>query len=170
MSDAVQFIIAISDFICAGITILATLIGINIWLRPVKISPGVRLVLDGSDPDEITVTITSKSNKPIYVTSCVSRGVYPRRYTLMRLLRQPFMAPHFYPVIQFGGPTHDLLGKDPIKIEPQQPVDLRHRLSSHAMSKFQNDEFLIEVQLSNGRKFRSGRQNVPSRWRLQCAA
>lgn len=165
MSD----IITISKFVGACITIVGALIGFIIWLRPVKISPGIRLVLDGSGPDEIIATITNKSSKPIYVMSCVSKGAYPRRYTLVRHLRQPFMTPRFYPAIRFGGPTHDMLMNGPLKIEPQQPIDLRHRLSVHPLSKFHNGEFLIEVKLSNGRKFRSVRQNVPSRWRLQRA-
>ena len=163
-------IIAISKFVGASATILAAVIGLIVWLRPVKIVPGIHLVLDGSGPDEITATITNKSGKPIYVTSCVSRGTYPWRYTILRHLRQPFMAPRFYPVVRFGGPTHELLYDGPIKIEPQQPIDLRHRLGSHPLSKFHNGQFLIEVQLSNGRTFRSSRQNVPARWRLQRAA
>jgi hypothetical protein len=163
-------IITISKFVGACITIVGALVGLIIWLRPVKISPGVRIVFDGSGPDEIIATITNKSNKPIYVTRCVSRGVYPRRYTLMRHLRQPLMAPRFYSVIRFGSIAYDLLGKDPIKIDPQKPIDLRHRIGTHPLSKFHNGEFIIEVQLSTGRKFRSVRQIVPSRWRLQRAA
>jgi len=163
-------IIAISKIVAASTTILAAAVAIIVWLKPVKVVPGIHLVLDGSGPDLITATITNKSSKPIYVTSCISRGTYPLRYTIMRHLRQPFMAPRFYPVVRFGGPVHDLLSSGPIKIEPQQPIDLRHRLGSHWLSKFHNGQFLIEVQLSNGRKFRSKRQNVPARWRLQRAA
>jgi hypothetical protein len=162
-------IIAISKIVSAGTVILVATIGLIVWLRPVKIVPGIQLVLDGSGPDEITATITNKSGKPIYVTSCVSRGAHPWQYSLMRHLRQPFMSPRFYPVIWFGGPAHDLLSGGPIKIEPQQPIELRHRLSSHWLYKFHNCQFLIEVQLSNGRKFRSIRQKVPARWRLQHA-
>lgn len=163
-------IITISKFFGACITIVGALIGVILWLRPVKISQGVRLVLDGSGPDEIMATITNKSNKPIYVTSCISRGVYPRLYTLVKHLRHPFMAPRFYPAIRFGAITHDLLTNGPVKVEPQQPIYLRHRLGIHPLSRFHHREFIIEVQLSTGRKFRSARQNVPSRWRFQRAA
>ncbi|MCC3256521.1 hypothetical protein ABQF08_21965 [Xanthomonas campestris pv. campestris] len=163
-------VIAISKIVGASAAILASLTGFIIWLRPVKIVPGIHLVFDGSGPDEITATITNRSGKPIYVTSCVSRGTYPWQYSLMRHLRQPFLAPRFYPVIWFGGPVHELFPGGPIKIEPQQPIDLRHRLCSHWISKFHNRQFLIEVQLSNGRKFRSRRQKVPMRWRLQNAS
>lgn len=162
-----DIIITISKIFGACTTIFMVIIGLAVWLRPVKISPSIRLVCDGSGPDEITATITNKSSKPIYVTSCVSKGTYPRRYTLSRHLRRPFMSPRFYPVIRFGGPTHQMLADGPIKIEPQQPIYVRHRLSTHLLSKFHNSKFVIEVQLSNGRKFRSARQNVPARWRLQ---
>ncbi|RZZ89712.1 hypothetical protein [Pseudoxanthomonas winnipegensis] len=163
-------IIEISKIFGAGGTILAAVIGLIVWLRPIKIVPGIHLILDGSGPDEISATITNKSSKPIYVISCVSKGTYPLRYTLMRHLRQPFMSPRFYSVIRFGGPIHELLSGGPIKIEPQQPIELNHRLGSHWLSKFHNGQFLIEVQLSNGRKFRSSRKSVPARWRLQRAA
>ena len=163
-------IITISKIVGAIATILAALIVFAAWLRPVRIVPGTHLVLDGSAPDEITVTITNKSSKPIYVIGCASKGAYPWRYTFMRHIRQPLMAPRFYPVVKFGGPTHELLSNGPIRIEPQQPIDLRHQLGSHWLSKFHTGQFLIEVQLSNGRKFRSRRQNVPVRWRLQRAA
>lgn len=163
-------IITISKFVGACITIAGALAGVIIWLRPVDISPGVHLVFDGSGPDEITAKIINKSSKPIYITSCVSRGVYPRLYTVVRHLRQPFMATRFYAVIRFGFPTHNLLGSGPVKVEPQQPIDLRHRLSTNPLSKFHNGQFIIEVQLSSGRTFRSARINVPTRWRLKRAA
>ena len=159
-------IIEISKIVGACATIIGALIALFVWLRPVKITPSARLVFDGSGPDEITATITNKSRKPIYVIGCVSRGTYPRLYTIFRHLRNPFMPPRFYQLIRFGALQHDLLTNGPIKIEPQQPVELRHRLSPHPLSRFHNNEFLIEVQLSSGRKFRSMRQRVPSRWRL----
>lgn len=162
-------IIAISKIVGAIAAILAAVIGLLVWLRPVRIIAGTHLVLDGSGPDEIAATITNRSGKPIYVVSCVSKGTYPWRYTFMRHIRQPFLAPRLYPVIRYGGPTHELLSDGPIKVEPQQPIELRHLLGSHALSKFHTGQFLIEIQLSNGRKFRSSRQNVPARWRLQRA-
>lgn len=163
-------IIFISKIIGALASILAAFIAIFLWLRPVKIIPGVHLVLDGSGPDEITATVVNESSKPIYVVGCVSRGTYPWRYTLLRHLQQPFMSPRFYPVVRFGGPTHELLSGDPIRIESQQPINFCHPLSSHPLAKFHTSRFLIEVRLSNGRKFRSREQNVPARWRLPRAA
>lgn len=163
-------IIAISKIVGACVTIIGALVALIVWLRPVKITPSARLVLDGSGPDEIIATVTNKSSKPIYVISCVSRGVYPRLYTFFRHLRHPFMAPRFYQVIRFSALQHDLLENGPIKIESQQPIELRHRLSTHPLSLFHDGEFLVEVQLSSGRRFRSIRQRVPSRWRLQRTA
>lgn len=162
MSDLIE----LSKVVAAMATILASIIGLVKWLRPVRISPSCNLVLDGTGLDEIRATVINKTGKPIYITSCVSRGAYRRRYTLLRLLNQPFMSPRFYPAIRFGGPTHELLSNGPLKIEPQQPVELRHKLSNHPFSKFHTNLFLIEVELSNGRRFRSGRLNVPARWRL----
>ncbi len=161
------YIIDVLKIVAAIAGTIATLIGLIAWLRPVSIVPGFQLVFDGSGPDEITATITNKTGKPIYVTSCDSKGTYPWRYTLMRHLRQPFMAPRLYRVIRFSSQAHELLSNGPIKIEPQQPIILRHPLASHPLSKFRTHQFLIEVQLSTGRKFRSARLNVPARWQLQ---
>lgn len=162
MSD----LVALLKVVGAMATIVASIVRLVKWLRPVKISLSCNLVLDGTGLDEIRATVTNKTGKTIYITSCVSRGTYRRRDTLLRLLNQPFMSPRFYPVIRFCGPTHELLSNSPLKIEPQQPVELRHLLSNHPFSKFRSSQFLIEVELSNGRRFRSRRLNVPARWRL----
>lgn len=162
-------LIDISKFVGAIATIVAGLLTLLFWLRPVKISPGVKLVLDGSGPDEITATVTNRSSKPIYITRCVSRGTYSRRHTALKHLRQPLMPFKFYSMVRFGGPTHELLSGEPIKIDAKQPIDFRHRLNTHPLSKFLTSEFLIEVEISTGRKFRSKRQLVPKRWQLQRA-
>lgn len=157
-------IVTASKVVGAIASIIASIMVLATWLRPVRILPSCNLVFDGTGPDEIRVTVINKTGKPIYVTSCVSRGAYPKLYTLLGHLRQPFMAPRFYSVIRFGGPTHELLAKDPLKLEPWQPVEFSHRLSEHPLSKFHNKHFLVEVKLSNGRRFRSARLNVPVRW------
>lgn len=77
-SNAMPDIITISRFVGACITIVGALMVVVVWLRPVKISPGVRLVLDGSGPDEITATITNKSNKPIYSNELCFKGRLPK--------------------------------------------------------------------------------------------
>jgi len=163
-------IITVSKVVGAVATLLAAFIALLVWLRPVRINPGIRLVFDGSGPDEITSTVVNRSSKPIYITTCVSRGTYSWLHTLSRHLRQPFMPLRLYPVVRFGGPTHDLLSDKPVKVEPQQPVSFRHQLGVHPLSKFHTSLFLIEVTLSNGRKFRSKKQRVPARWQLQRTA
>jgi hypothetical protein len=163
-------IITVSKLIGAATTILVACIAAIIWLRPVRITPGIRLVLDGSGPDEITATVVNKSSKAIYITECVARGTFTWRYVLGRHLRQPLMPLRFYPVVRFGGPVHDLMPDGQVKVEAQQPIDFRHRLNNHPLSKLHTSLFLVEVTLSSGRKFRSKKQRVPARWRLQRAA
>lgn len=42
-----------------------------------------------------------------------------------------------------------------VVVEPQEPIDLRHQLGIHPLSKFHNGDFLIEVQLSICLNFRN---------------
>ena len=148
-------------------TIVAASMALIYWLRPIKITPSTLVVFDGSRPDQIIAVVVNRSGKPIYITDCISRGTYPKRYTLWRHFRQPLMPLRLYPVVRFGGPSHRLLHGEPVRVEPQQPIELRHSLSEHPLAKFRTSTFLVEVTLSNGRKFRSSREDVPGRWRLK---
>jgi hypothetical protein len=167
---------AITDIITAGnvasalAMIVGALIATWLWLRPVKVVPGAHLVLDGSGPDSITADIVNKSAKTIYVVRCIARGTYPWRSVVWRHLRQPLMPLRLYPVARFSPITHDLMPAEPVKIEPKQPITLRHRLSDHPLAKMHSSWFLIEITLSNGRTFRSKLQRAPERWRLKRAA
>lgn len=162
-------IITVAKVVGSAGTIIAAVIAVAVWLRPVRIEPGYRLVFDGSGPDEITAIVTNKSNKPLYIVECGARGTYSWRHILWHHLRQPLMPPRLYRAARFRGPTHDLLSA-PMKLSPQQPVTLRHRLLwDHFLAKHQTPFFLVEVKLSSGRTFRSNKLGVPGRWKLKHA-
>jgi hypothetical protein len=58
----------------------------------------------------------------------------------------------------------------PLRLEPNQPIQLRHRLSSLSSQFFTTPMLLIEVGLSDGRILRSEGFGVPERWRFEFSA
>jgi hypothetical protein len=162
-------ITTIATYVGALATIAAAIWGVLVWLRPVKIVPCIHIFFDGSEPDAITAKLVNRTSKPIYVTGCLARCTYSRSSILRRHLRQPFMPIRLYPVVRFSGFSYSLMGSEPIKIEPQQPIALRHRIKDHPLAKMRSDWFLVEVTLSSGRKVRSTRERVPGRWRYMRA-
>ena len=167
---ALPDIITVGKIVAAVATLVGTWIALWLWLRPIRIVPGVHVVLDGSGPDSITAELVNKSRRPIYVVRCVARGTMPWHSVVWRHLRQPLMPIRLYPAARFSPITHDLAPAEPIKVEPQQPITLRHRLRDHPLAKMHTSRFLIEVTLSSGRTFRSRIQRAPARWRPKRAA
>jgi hypothetical protein len=51
-----------------------------------------------------------------------------------------------------------------MRVEPDQPVDLSRRIGDHPLSIFFAPYLVVEVALSNGRKFYSHRLPTPKRW------
>ena len=141
----------------------------KLWqlLCPVRIEPSVRLVFDGSGPDEILAKILNRSRETQYVVRCVVRSTYPLMMILRRHLRNPLVSPRLYPNIWFNAPNFDLLGAEPLKLEPFEEVELKHRLSDHPLSVFLTPMLQVEAQVSTRRVFRSRRLHVPERWRFK---
>ena len=141
----------------------------RLWhlLCPVRITPSVKLVLDGSGPDEIRAKILNRSRETQYVVRCVAKSTYPLMTILRRHLRNPLISRLLYTNLWFSAPSFDLLGTQPLKLEPFQECELRHGLSGHPLSVFLTPMLQVEVQLSTRRVFRSHRLHVPERWRFK---
>ena len=137
------------------------------WLFPIRVEPSFKVVFDGSEPDEIQARIINRSRETQYLIRCEAKSTYSLYTIIKRHLCNPLTPPRLYPNIWFNIPSFGLLGSAPLKIEPFEPVELRHRLSNHPLSVFFTPMFQIEVQLSSGRVFRSKRLDVPARWRFR---
>jgi hypothetical protein len=153
------------------ITLVGLVVGayfsIRYWLRPLRIIPAWRMVLDNSGPDQILATVTNVSKQDQYLVRCVARTTYPLMFILRRHLRHPLIRPRLYPNIRYSGQSYSLMGDSTIKLEPLQRPQLHHSVSaSHPLAGFLSDRILIEVELSTGRVFRSGRIVIPVRWLL----
>ena len=137
------------------------------WLRPIRVEPSVRLVFDGSGPDEIRAKIINRSREAQYIVRCNARSTYSLFTIVMRHLRNPLVSPRLYPNIWFNAPSFSLLGSESLKLDPYEPVELWHRISRHPLSLFLTPMLQIEIQLSTGRMIRSRRLSVPERWRFK---
>ena len=47
------------------------------WLRPIRISPSIRRVFDGSDPQQVLATVTNVSGEDQVLVRCSARSAHP---------------------------------------------------------------------------------------------
>ena len=135
------------------------------WLRPIRISTSVRLVFDASGPDQMLATVTNVSGEDQVMVRCSVRSAYPVRTALLKHLKHPFLSPRLYPNIWYSPIRFDLMGKEPIRFAPKERQQLSYSLSDHPLCMFLTPKIQVEVQLSEGRLFRSERIDVPERWK-----
>lgn len=167
MGDSVSMLVWAGSSIAAVTGAVFALRKLWQLLCPIRIEPSVRLVFDGSGPDEIHAKILNRSRETQHVVRCIVRSTYPLTTILRRHLRNPLVSPRLYPNIWFNALTFDLLGTEPLKLEPFEEVELRHRLSDHPLSVFLTPMLQVEAQVSTQRVFRSRRLHVPGRWRFK---
>lgn len=137
------------------------------WLRPVRVTPQIRVVFDGSAPDQILATVTNVSGEDQVLVRCVARSTHPIATILRRHLRHPLTLPRLYPSIWYTGICFGLMSSSPIRLSGSQREELHYSLSDHPLCLFLSPMIQIEVELSTGRVFRSRRLEVPERWRFK---
>lgn len=147
----------------AGVAI-GVLVWIRYWIRPIRILTSVRLNFEGVSPGEIAATITNMSKEDQVVVSCVAKSAHSVSTAIVRHLRHPFTPPRLYQTIWYAGVAFEMMGKEPLRLQPKARVELSHTLSTHPLSKFMTPYVQVEVELSNGRKFRGARMEVPDKW------
>ena len=154
--------------IVALVTAFFTLRRFVHWWRPIRISPSIRRVFDGSDPEQVLATVTNVSGEDQVLVRCSARSAHPVRTALLRHLKQPFISPRLYPTVWYGAICFDLMGEEPIRLAPKEQRQLSHSLSDHPLCLFLTPEIQVEAQLSERRRvFRSRRIEVPERWRFR---
>ena len=137
------------------------------WLRPIRVAPRIKVVFDGSGPDQILATVTNVSGEDQVLVRCVARSTYPITTILRRHLRHPFALPKLYPTIWYAGICFGLMDVSPIRLSASQREELHYSLSDHPLCIFLSPLVQIEVELSTGRVFRSRRLEIPEKWRLK---
>jgi hypothetical protein len=136
------------------------------WLRPIRIAPRIKVVFDGSGPDQILARVTNISREDQVLVRCMARSTYPIRAILYHHLRRPLTPPRLYPNIWYAGIGFNLIGASPVRLTPFQRQELHYSLSNHPLCLFLSPMIQIQAELSTGRVFRSGRLEIPEKWRL----
>lgn len=136
-------------------------------LRPIRLSPGIRRVFDGSGPEQITARVTNVSGEDQVLVSCVALSAYSFRTGVRRLLTNPRASPKLYRVIWYSAMGFSLMDDDPIRLTPKETLHLDFSLSDDPLCQFLTSHLQIEVRTSTGQRFRSKRIAVPEPWRLQ---
>jgi len=134
------------------------------WIRPIRIEPSFKLVLDKPNKDEIGASIVNRSNESIYIINCVARGTYSSKYIIFRHLRHPLTPLRLFQNVRFSPVCYRLLNEDTLKLEPNQQVNLKCELYEHPLNAMYTPYFLIEVTLSSGKIIRSKKLVAPARW------
>jgi len=162
----VENIVAICGLITALAAAIYALRKLFFWWRPIAIEPSFQLNLDGSRPDSMSARITNKSQSTQYLRSCVIRGTFPLKYILLRHLHNPFLSPRLYQNIWYSGAVYGLMEDSPIKLEPQQLVDLKLDIYEHPLNAMLTPYFVVKATLTSGRKISSKKMKAPGCWRM----
>jgi hypothetical protein len=135
------------------------------WIFPIRVSTGCTLVASERGLDSINATVTNRDSETIYIVRCFARGTYPRWVLVRKHLANPFLAPRLYPNLRYGAVRYDLLGPEPLRLEPLEQATLRCELPEHPLNAVFEPMFHVVVELSNGRRFGSNRMTTPGRWK-----
>jgi len=137
------------------------------WLFPIRVKPKISMRFDKSQSDEIIAIITNRSWEPVYVVKCRGRSANSIGHIIFTHLRKPLIKPSLYQTVRFGAPVFEMIGSEPVRIEPHQQIKLSHKFSFFfPIACFTNPMVQIEVILSNGRAFYSRRLYIPKRWHV----
>jgi hypothetical protein len=167
LTSLVQIVGGILGMLIASVTAFFAFRRFYQWLRPIRITPGIKVVFDRSGPDQILGTVTNVSGEDQVLVRCVARSTYPIATILRRHLRHPLTPRKFYPIIRYAGVSFGLMGVSPIRLSSSQREELHYSLSDDPLCMFLSPAVQIEVELSTGRVFRSRRLEIPERWRLK---
>src|SRR5213593_1207710 len=73
------------------------------WLRPIRVTSRIKVVFDGSGPDQILATVTNVSGEDQVLVRCVARSTYPIATILRCHLRHPLTPRKLYPTTRYAG-------------------------------------------------------------------
>ena len=150
------------------ITIILTLPRFWKWWRPLHVSAGCTRDFVARR-EQIDATITNLTDKDQVLIVCVARPMRPFRYALFSHLRRPIASWRLRQNVWFAGQSFNFLANDEtLRLLPGEQKTLAFRLNLESpLHQFMAREFVIEVQLSNRRTFRSKRLSAPDKWLLR---
>lgn len=128
---------------------------------PLHIKPTWKISYGHSESHEITAILTNRSSETQYLLRCQARDTYPFFAVVKRILNSPLSSFKTYNRLRFSILTYNLMGPSPIKIEPLENITLTHRIIKHPLLAASTLTMIIEMELSNGKVFRSSRFNIP---------
>ena len=131
---------------------------------PIRVIPSIHFPSDAYKMGAIGADIVNKSNETQYIINCKAIGTYSLKHILLKHLNHPKTNPRLYRTIWYGVMTFPLIDNEKVRIEPFEPIHIKHVVADHPLSFFDTPKFLIEVELSSGRKIRSHRLDVPPFW------
>lgn len=163
-----EWIAIVGTGLAGIITLSGTVFAVRqIWhlASPIKVKAGIKIVFDDIEQDEMQATILNRSRETQHVSRCVVRGTYSTRRVVSGELKKPRIRPRPYPNTRWGPFVYDMLGSKSLKLEPFESVTVSRNLSSSPLELYVTPYLQVEVKLSTERVFRSGRIQVPDRWK-----
>ena len=76
------------------------------------------------------------------------------------------LSPRLYQNLRYNSAVYKLIGKDPLKLEPGQLVELKRDIYEHPLNALYGPMLIAFVELTNGRVVRSKRMPSPPAWRM----
>lgn len=137
------------------------------WISGIKVNLSIMKSFEETQSDEIIAKVVNRSNESQYIIRCVAYSTYPASVVLFRHIKNPFLNPKQYKRIRYSSPSFDLLGNEKLKLEPFEPINLHYHFpKNHPFAKLVTPMIQVEVEISNGRIFRSSKLTVPENWML----
>ena len=156
--------------ICGAITAMAAVFvllrKIYFWWKPASATISYKLVLNNSGPDTISIHITNKSQKNIYVKSCELRSTYSLFQLAKMHLQKPFLSLSLYPNLRYNGCVYQFVEGDPVKIESHEMKTLTIDIYEHPLNAIYGPRIIAFVELTTGQKICTERMESPQVWRL----
>lgn len=137
------------------------------WWRPLRVSPGWSKSFE-ERREQIRAVITNVTDKDQVVIRCAAKPIRPWNYILLKHLQRPISSWRFRHNIWFSSQAFWFITDDEsLRLSPGERKTLTYNLNlEHPFGQLMAREFIIEVQLSNGRIFRSKRLTAPDNWLL----
>ncbi len=156
--------------LCGAVSALAAVVVLGRklyrWWRPGTAAIGYQLVLDGSRPDSLAVTVVNSSSSPIYVRSCTVRSTCSRGQLIWRHIRRPFLSPRLYSNLRYNGAAYQFLHGEPVRLEPAQLKEFRKDIQEHPLNAIYGPMLVARVVLTTGQVISSKRVQAPGVWRM----
>ena len=147
--------------IIAVAAIFALLRKIYFWCKPASAEISYNLVLDNSAPDKISIHITNKSPKNIYVKSCELRSTYSLYQLAKMHFKNPFLSPCLYPNLRYNGCVYQFIKDDPLKIESHEMKKCTLEILEHPLNSIYGPMIIAFIELTTGQRICTKRMKSP---------